>query len=266
MPTSLLDIVAALPVFVLVFFRISGLMLTAPVFASPMIPQRVRAAMVMTLAGIMFPLVHAQSPTDLGLGAVVVGGVSEVMIGATIGLALTIFLMGAEVAGQTAGQQAGLSIGQIVDPTTNEQASTLGALYTIVVTVLFLVIGGHRATMAALLDTYEVVPLLSFQVSDSLIVLLVEMLTAAFILGVRVGAPIIVAVFLSGVALGFLSRTMPQLNILSVGFTLRLLIALGVAGVALTASGDMLVDAAFDALAMVRESFGLDPTHTRLTT
>ncbi len=266
MSTPLFEILSALPVFALVLFRISGLMLTAPIFASQMIPGRVRVAMIMMTAAIMFPVVNAQAPSGIGLGAVVVGGVSEIMIGATIGLALTVFIMGAEVAGRTAGQQAGLSMGQIVDPSTNEQVSTLGALYTIVLTMLFLAIGGHRATMAALLDTYEVVPLLSFQTSDSMVVLLVEMLTAAFVLGIRIGAPIIVAVFLSGVALGFLSRTMPQLNILSVGFTLRLLIALGIGGVALVASGDMLVEAAFDALAMVRESFGLDPGLTRLAT
>ena len=266
MLTPLHDIFSALPVFALVLFRVSGLMLTAPVFGSQMIPRRVRIAMMMTMAAIMFPIVNAHTPAHIGLGSVVVGGVSEMMIGATIGLALTIFIMGAEVAGRTAGQQAGLSIGQIADPTSGQQVSTLGALYTIVLTVLFLVIGGHRAMMAALLDTYSAVPLLSYQFSDSMVVLLVEMLTAAFVLGVRVGAPIIVAVFLSGVALGFLSRTMPQLNILSVGFTLRLLVALAIAGVALTASGDMLVHSAFQALAMVRESFGLDPGLTWLAT
>lgn len=265
MPASLIDILYSLPVFALVLFRISGLVMTAPVFGSQMIPMRVRAAMVMMIAAIMFPMVKSQVPAHMGLGAVLIGGVSEMMIGATIGLSLTIFIMGAEVAGRTAGQQAGLSMGQIVDPSTNEQVSTLGALYTVVLTVLFLVIGGHRATMAALLDTYDAVPILSFQISDSVIVLLSEMLTAAFILGVRIGAPIIVAVFVSGVALGFLSRTMPQLNILSVGFTLRLLVALAIGGIALMASGDMLVDAAFQALSMVRESFGLDPGMTGLT-
>jgi len=265
MNLPLFDILYALPVFALVLFRISGLVMTAPVFASRTIPVRVRAAMTMMVAAVIFPLVQGQAPERLGLGEALIGGVGEMMIGATIGLSLSIFVMGAEVAGRTSGQQAGLAISRVVDPTTDEQVSTLGALYTVVVTLAFLVIGGHRATMGALLETYEAVPMLSFSLTDSVVLLLVEMLAAAFVLGVRIGAPIVVAVFLSGVALGFLSRTMPQLNILTVGFTLRLLVALSVAGVALMASGDLIVNAIWDALAMIRVSFGMSPEPVGLT-
>lgn len=265
MPWRLFDILSALPVFALVMFRISGLMMTAPVFGSAVIPVRVRAAMVMMITAVVFPMVQTQVPADISLGVAFVGGIAEMMVGATIGLALSIFVMGAEVAGKTAGQQAGLAMSEVVDPTTDEQVSTLGALYTIVVTLTFLLIGGHRATIAALLDTYEVMPMLSFQFTDSIILLLVEMLAAAFIMGVRLGAPVVVAVFLSGIVLGFLSRTMPQLNILTVGFTLRLLVALGIAGVSLMATGDLIVASIWDALGMVRESFGLDPNLLRLT-
>jgi len=263
-PWPIFDILYALPVFALVMFRISGLVMTAPVFGSRVIPLRVRAAMVMMVTAVVFPTVRAQVPAGIGLGTVLVGGVGEMMIGATIGLALTIFVMGAEVAGRTAGQQAGLAMSQVVDPTINEQVSTLGALYTVVVTYSFLMIGGHRATMAALLDTYHVLPVLSFRFTDSIVLLLAEMLASAFILGVRIGAPVIVAVFLSGVALGFLSRTMPQLNILTVGFTFRLLVALGVAGIALMATGDLIIQSVSDALAMVCTTFGLNPEHVRL--
>lgn len=253
------EILHVLPVFALVLFRISGLMMTAPVFASRAIPVRVRAAMTMMIAAVIFPMVRSQVPGSIGLGEVVVGGVTEMMIGATIGLSLSIFVMAAEVAGRTSGQQAGLAISEIVDPSTDEQVSTLGALYSVVVSTAFLVIGGHRAAMAALLDTYHAVPMLSYHMTDSIVLLFVEMLAAAFVLGIRIGAPIVVAVFLTGIAMGFLSRTMPQLNILTVGFTLRLLVAMSVAGIALMASGDLITRAVWDTLSMVRETFGLSP-------
>ena len=70
--------------------------------------------------------------------------------------------------------------------------------------------------------------------------------------------------FLMGTALGFLSRTMPQLNILTVGFTLRLLLALAVAALAISACEDVLLDAVWDGVELVRATFGLDPAHTRL--
>ena len=258
MPWSLLDIPMALPAYALVLFRLSGLALTAPLYSSSVIPVRVKVALTMTIAVMIFPVVSQRVPANIGLSAVVVGGVAELMIGATIGLALAMLLMGAQVAGQLVGQQAALSLGQVVDPMQNIRSTVLGQLYATVMTLLFLLLGGHRAMMAALLDTFEVIPLMSFRFDESFIVLLVEMLTAAFILGIRVSGPVLIALFLTAVALGFLSRTMPQFNILTVGFTLRILLSLGVAGIALTSCQELLIDAIWDGLDMVRSTFGLD--------
>ena len=259
MPWLSFDILLALPVYALVLFRISGLMLTAPIFASRIIPLRIRGALVIVLAAMMFPLLRSQAPAGLTLTMALLGGVSELMIGVIIGLSLSIFIMAAEVAGTIVGQQAGLALSRVVDPTQGQQTSVMGQLYTLTLMLLFLHVGGHRATMAALLDTYEVIPLLSFRVDESAVLLLIELLTAAFMLGIRLAGPVLIALFLTGTSLGFLSRTMPQLNILTVGFTLRTLTALAVAGVALSASQDTLVNAIFDALGTVRMSFGLDP-------
>jgi flagellar biosynthetic protein FliR len=45
-------------------------------------------------------------------------------------------------------------------------------------------------------------------------------------LGIRIAGPALAAIFLVTLAMGFISRTMPQLNILAAGFPLRITIAL----------------------------------------
>lgn len=260
MPWSVVEIPLALPAFALVFFRLSGLMMTAPIYSTTLMPRRVKAAMVIVIAAVIFPLVRSQAPADITLGAAIVGGVGEMMIGAIIGLALSAMLSGAEVAGLMVGREAGLDIAEVFDPTQNEQASLTGQIYTITLTLVFLIAGGHRATMAALLDTFEVIPLLSFRFDESFVVMLVEAIASAFIMGIRVAAPVLIALFLLGTGLAFLSRTMPQLNVLSVGFTVRALLALGIAASALALSQDVFLDAIWTALEAVRTSFGLDPT------
>jgi len=129
---------------------------------------------------------------------------------------------------------------------------------------MFLAVGGHRAAMAAVLDTYQVIPLLSFRLDESIILLFVEMLTAAFIVGIRLAVPVTIALFLGALALGFLSRTMPQMNILTVGFLIRVCVALGVAALALSSCQDFLLGAIWDGLELVRLAFGLDPNDLRL--
>lgn len=264
MPWPLIDILLTLPVFALVMFRLSGLMLTAPLYNSSVIPTRVRVALTFTLAAMIFPLVRHQAPQDLGFSVLLTAGVGEILIGVTVGLALNIMLTGAEVAGRLVGQQAGVGLANVFDPTRNARVSVISQVYMMGMMLLFLLAGGHRAAIAAILDTYEVVPLLSFRLDQSFVVLLSEMLASAFILGIRLAGPVLIALFLMGTALGFLSRTMPQLNILSVGFTLRALVGMGVAAVAFAETKDLLLDAIWDSLYAVREAFGLDPLQHHL--
>ncbi len=264
MPWSLVEIPLALPVYALVLFRLGGLMMAAPLFRSRAMPAQIRVAFVAVLGVMVFPLVRGQVSPSVSLGAAVVGGVGEVMIGAIIGLSLSIMLLGAEVGGLMVGRQAGLALANVFDPTQDQQASITGQVYTIGLTMLFLVAGGHRATLAALLDTFKMIPLLSFQFDESFVVLLVEMLASAFILGIRLAGPVLIALFLMGTALAFLSRTMPQFNILSVGFGLRVMTALAVAALSIGALEELFLDSIWDGVELVRDTFGLDPARSRL--
>lgn len=259
MPFELVNISLALPLYALILFRLGGLMMTAPLFSSNVIPVRIRGALAMTLAAMIFPIVAHSMPRTLTLMDAAVGGVAEVMIGATIGLSLSLVLMAADMAGLIVGQQGGLALSEIFDPTLNRRSTVVGQIYLIVLTLIFLGVGGHRQTVAALLDTFGVIPVMSFHYDQSVLMLLVEVLSSAFVLGIRVAGPVLIALFLLGTALGFLSRTMPQFNILTIGFTLRLLVAMGTAGLALAACRELFVDSIYTGLAVTRATLGLPP-------
>ncbi len=260
MPYGLLELNLALPKVALVLMRIAGLFLAAPVFSSRMIPVRVRIGLALTLTIMVVPLVDAGDLSSVGFAQGILGAPTEIAIGAAMGLALAIALGLAELAGFLVGQQAGLALGQVVDPTQNAQASVIGQIYTIVVTILFLLAGGHRALVIALLDTYKVIPPLSFQPGESAVLLLVESLSASAMVGFRLAAPVILALLLVLIGLSVLSRTMPQLNILSVGFSFKVMLALGATAVVLAASGEVVLTALGEALSDIRETFGLSPT------
>lgn len=257
MPWSLFDILISLPTFALVLFRVTGLMITAPLISSNMMPVRVKVAFAGTIAVVIFPLIQNRMPVSATLADVLVGGVGELMIGAIIGLTLSAMLSSAQVAGLLISRQAGIALANVFDPTQNQNTSVIGQIYTIMLTFVFLLVGGHRAMIASLIDTYEVIPALSFVYGESHLLMLVESLTAAFVLGIRISGPVLIALFLVGTALGFLSRTMPQLNILTVGFTIRVVVGLVVAAITISFLQDILIDAVWDGLELVREGFGL---------
>jgi flagellar biosynthetic protein FliR len=249
-----------LPAYALVLFRVAGLMVTAPLFGTMIIPVRIRAAIAMVIALALFPVVSATAPATLTFREAVVGVVGETIIGVSMGLALSLVLVGTDLAGMVAGQQAGLALGREFNPMTNAGSTVFGQTYFMVFQTVFLLAGGHRALMEALLDTFQVIPLASFRAGPSVVELLVDLLTAAFVLGLKLAAPILIALFLTSVSMGFLSKTMPQLNILSVGFALRAMLAMGAASVAIPAAHEVFLEALTDSIVALRDAFALGPS------
>lgn len=249
-----------LPVYALVLFRVAGLMLTAPLFSSAAIPIRVRVAMIAVISLALFPVVVPNAPTHLGLKDAVLGVAGETMIGLVMGLALSLVMIGTDLGGMISGQQAGLAIGRVFNPMSNTNSSVFGTAFFLVFQIVFLLVGGHRAVMGALLDTFEVIPLLSFRAGPAVVELLVTLLTGAFVLGLKLAAPVLIALFLTTLTLGFLGKTMPQLNILSVGFAVRVMMAVGVASLALPAASEVFLEALSDCIVAIRDTFGLGPS------
>ena len=92
---------------------------------------------------------------------------------------------------------------------------------------IFVILGGHRIMLAALIGSFDHIPLGGFAGFESLVGLMVGLVAVTFELALRVAAPLLCLVFLETVAMGFIARTVPQMNILSVGFATRILIGFG---------------------------------------
>ncbi|NOX59737.1 MAG: flagellar biosynthetic protein FliR [Planctomycetes bacterium] len=246
-----------LPLYAMVMFRISGLMIVAPVFGSQAVPVRIRVALAAAVALSVFPVVAPNLPTDLTIASGLAGVFGELVIGLVLGLATNIVFTGFQLAGMVIGQQAGLGLGQVFNPALNSNTTIVGQLFFIVALTAFVLMGGHRELMRALLDTFSTIPVMSYRTQPNILNLMIELLTMSMTTGLRLVAPVLMSLFIATIVLGFLSRTMPQLNILSVGFVVRILIALAMAGFALTAA-DGLFDSAFaEAIHKSREAFGL---------
>ena len=156
MPWSLLNLHLLLPGFVLVLCRVAGLMVTAPMFGSNAIPRRLKAALALTVAATVFPLVAPEVPADITLRTAVVGVAGEMLIGLVIGLSMSLVMLGVQLAGMMIGQQAGIALASVMDPSQETPTTVVGQVYMISTMLVFLAIGGHRMLMAALLDTFEI--------------------------------------------------------------------------------------------------------------
>jgi flagellar biosynthetic protein FliR len=91
---------------------------------------------------------------------------------------------------------------------------------------VFLTVGGHRHLMRALLDTFYWRPPGVNDLPTNVVDVLTAVTGESFLVGIRAGAPVMVALILAVLILGMISRTVPQLNILAVGFSLNAIVML----------------------------------------
>ncbi len=242
MPLDLLAIYARLPLFALIAARLGGVVMFLPMIGGLAVPFRIRALLVIGLSAIVAPFVPDPiTPIDSAAGvALAMSG--EVLIGVLVGLTMRGLFMAVQLGGQIIAQEAGLAYGQAVDPTFGEDQSVFATFYLQLAGVVFLAVGGHRALLATCLDSFQTLPVLGATgLFDRGAGLLTDSLTIGANIGLRVAAPTLVTLFLLNIALGFLARTIPQMNVTILGFSLKSLIGLLLMAVSLPLGIDAFV-------------------------
>lgn len=219
-----------LPTFALVLARFSGLFLFAPLLSSAMVPRRVRAAIVAAFAFAVYPLVTPPMIPDGGITleflAPALAG--ELLIGLSIGVIAAIPLMSAQLAGLIMGQQMGLGLASVINPAIDIEGDTLGQFLFFGAITGFIAAGGLDSLFAAVTLSFHRAPLLSFAGHHAPLELLVAVVDSGFEVAVRVAMPVLGLLLIETIAMGFLMRTLPSLNVMTLGFPIRILLGLSV--------------------------------------
>lgn len=212
-----------LELFLLVLFRLGGFFVTAPFWGHSRIPPRLRVAVALVLAWLVAPLIPATGFLAVGNLVDLLGlAVREVIAGGIIGFAYSILFIGIRSAGQAAGMQMGFAIVNVIDPQTQQNVSLLGQFKFIILMLVFLLIDGHHLILQSVVDSFVVVPVGSLETASLVPEKLIRLTALAFVIAVKIAAPMIVTLLLTDVALGILARTVPQMNIFIVGFPLKI--------------------------------------------
>ena len=246
-----LALLSLVPTFVLVFFRLAGMMLFAPLFGSTRIPRRVRALLVLVLAFGVAPTVRpAVLPGTTWELAMAIGG--EMAFGLAMGMALSLVFVAAQWAGEMIGQQMGLNLSEVFDPQFGASGSVLGELYFMLTLVVFLTVDGHHDMLRGVHESFAALPLLSVGVDRGVFETVIGLLGGATILAIRLAAPMLVTMLVVDLVLGLIGKTMPQMNVMSAGLTLRAVVGMVIVIVGLSMTSSVLRDAVLDAMAQTR--------------
>jgi flagellar biosynthetic protein FliR len=219
--------------FILVLARVTPLFFLAPLFSSQIIPPHVRGLIAVGISVGLAPIAlqGQHIPTDpVTLAGLVVEGL---LVGFGFAFTLSLLAAAVESAGAVIDVIAGFSYGNLINPMNGQESAVIARFYSLVGTLVFLLINGDAWTLRGLDRTFQLVPLTAAPRLSSLLGGVEQVFATVFTGALEVAAPVLVALLITDVAFGIVSRVVPQLNIFAVGFPTKVAVALLVVGASL---------------------------------
>lgn len=215
--------------------------LVAPL-GGPRLPATVRVGFALLLAALAAPILMASAAAagiaEAGVLRLALLFAREVVVGLCLGLVAAAAFRAAEIAGRLADTLRGANIAEVLVPTADERSSPLGALYVLLATVVFFQIGGVPRLVDALLRSYQALPIggvLGGGAAHRAAAIVTMASVKLIASGLALAAPVIVALWLTDLALGLIARAAPQVPVYFIGLPLKGLLAIGVVLVGLGA-------------------------------
>jgi flagellar biosynthetic protein FliR len=208
-----------------VLARVGAFAAVAPPFAGRT-PRLVRVGMAMALTAFYVSEVGPGWDRAVAIDplAYALALAREMLIGAAMGFAFSLFLLPARVAGEFVTLQVGLNVAPQVGPTGTDSAGPITNLFETVAALIFLVADGHHVLIGALHASFSVLPLGGPGIPS--VGPMMDGLASAYEMGVLLAGPLVLCLFLLAVTLAIMARAAPQLNVYSIGFTLQVLVVL----------------------------------------
>lgn len=212
--------------FLLIFIRYTGLFIVTPIFSSRTIPLRIKVGLSFMMAITTIPLFTGGIIMPSHEGLILITILREILIGFSIGFIALISFAVIQLAGRFIDMRMGFAIVNVADPIHGETLPLIGQFKNLLAILLFLAINGHHVLIKALFHSFDLIPPGGANLTTAGLEFIIKNSGELFILAFRVALPVIGTLFIADMILGFLARTMPQLNIFVVGLPLKILVGM----------------------------------------
>ena len=217
---------AQFELFVLILIRLASFVFAAPFFNMANVPQRVKIGFSFCLAILVYSLSPDMSVEYNGMIEYAVIVVQEVIVGILLGLVTSLCVQIIMFAGKIIDMDIGISMAQLYDPTTRMQVGIMGNFYYYMMMLLLIISGMHQYLVAAIVETYKVIPIGGVKFSASIYTTLIGFMSDYFIIGFRIALPVFAAILVLNCVLAILARVSPQMNMFVVGMQLKIFVGI----------------------------------------
>ncbi|AJC88017.1 flagellar biosynthetic protein FliR [Campylobacter insulaenigrae] len=212
--------------FMLLFARMSGLIVFFPFFSHNSIPLIIKTTLTLFLTMFLFPL--AKLENNILDNFFILFILSEILFGMIAGLILQMVFAILQMAGEQVSFTMGFSMASIVDPTTGVNTPVISQVLNLLALLCFLAFDGHHLILLFISNSLEYINLGGFYPHENLMLYLNKSMVNIFVLGFSMAFPILAISLLSDVIFGMLMKTMPQFNLLVIGYPIKIFLSFAV--------------------------------------
>jgi flagellar biosynthetic protein FliR len=202
--------------------RILALLAAAPPFNNAALSTRVRLSLGLAIAIAITPALPTITPLEpnSGIGLLILA--QQLLIGFAMGFSMRLVFSAIDMAGNVIATQMGLGFATLYDPQNTAQTPVVSEFLGVLALLVFMAINGHLMLIATLTQSFTAIPISVAALSSATWLNLAHSGFVVFSSGLLLALPILIALLITNIALGVLSRAAPQLNLFAVGFPVTL--------------------------------------------
>lgn len=200
-----------------VMTRIGAAILAAPFFGAGSVPMQVRVVVTGAIAILVCAWTPVAAPPALLSVAGLLAVAGEVLVGLALGFVLQLSFAAPVMAAEVIGGTMGMSLASTVDPHSGSHSPALGQYYMVVLTLVFLALGGHLQWIALVVKSYDVFAPGATWIGPGRLAEVAGFASAMFATAVSIALPVTLVLLIVQLVTGVLSRSAPALNLFALG-------------------------------------------------
>lgn len=212
--------------FALLMSRVLPVVILTPFLGGETVPQEVKLGLGLMLGLVLYPAMMAQvNAVPISAVLFVALMLKELFIGLTLSFVVGMVFDAAQMAGSLVDTMSGTNQAQLMVPSIQQNTSLFANLQQQMTVVIFLSLGGHHIVIQTFGDSLIQIPLDQYPrfhagfwpYFDTMLRIFGDL----FRIALALASPVLLATFLTDLALGMINRVAPQVQVFFVSMQIK---------------------------------------------
>ena len=212
---------------ILVFIRLTSFFLVAKSLFPKGTPPILKGAIGMILSFAIISGINYQVVLEINNNYMLVYSVvSEIMSGVILGFIANMIFEFIRMAGGYMDIQIGLSMMNMLDPSSETTSTPFSNLSYFISMVIFFIIDGHHLLIKCLIQSFKVVNIGQNIVFQDTFSVVLDAFREYFVIGVKIAIPLVLIIIITDLCMALVSRTVPAINVMILGMPVKMVVGL----------------------------------------